>query len=142
MATPKRPEILAVDDLPDNLFLLEVILEEQENYHLSCVDNGKAAIERVEKSPPDLILLDLMMPDIDGCEVTRRIRQNPDLPYIPILLLTAHDETSANQGLSVGADSFIRKPFDVSILLKRMQRLLQQNCEHVTQDHSRVGSLS
>ena len=131
MPTPKRPEILAVDDLPDNLFLLEAILEEQDNYHLSCVDNGKAAIESVENSPPDLILLDLMMPDIDGCEVTRRIRQNPDLPYIPILLLTAHDEASARKGLKAGADSFICKPFDISVLLQHMQKLLQQNfCHH------------
>lgn len=129
MTTYKRSEILAVDDSPDNLFLLEALLEEIDDYQLSCAESGQEAIEKIEKSPPALILLDLMMPDMDGYEVTRRIRQDPDLPYIPIVLLTAHDEASANKGLKAGADGFVRKPFDITALLDYIQTMLQQSCD-------------
>jgi two-component system, sensor histidine kinase and response regulator len=121
----KNLKILAVDDRPDNLFLLEAVFSEVGDYELSCVEGGKAAIEAVEASPPDLILLDVMMPDMNGYEVTYRIRQNTDLPYIPILLLTAHDEVSANLGFNSGADGIIRKPFDIQELLDYIENLLQ-----------------
>ncbi len=114
---PKYPKLLAVDDLPDNLFLMDVILGDEDHYQLSCVNSGQAALDAVEASPPDLILLDVMMPGMTGYEVTRRIRQNPALPYIPILLVTAHDEASLDEGLDAGADGFIRKPFDIQELL-------------------------
>jgi two-component system, sensor histidine kinase and response regulator len=121
----KNPKILAVDDRPDNLCLLEAIFSETDDYELSCVEGGRAAIDAVEASPPDLILLDVMMPDMNGYEVTHRIRQNRGLPYIPILLLTAHDEVSATVGLDAGADGVIRKPFDIQELLDRVESLLQ-----------------
>jgi CheY-like chemotaxis protein len=122
----KNPKILAVDDRPDNLFLLEAIFSEIDNYELICVGGGRAAVETVEAAPPDLILLDVMMPDMNGYEVTRRIRANRRLPYIPILLLTAHDEVSADSGLITGADGIIRKPFDIQELLDNVEKLLQQ----------------
>ncbi|MEM8810502.1 MAG: response regulator [Cyanobacteria bacterium P01_G01_bin.38] len=127
MTVSKPIKILAVDDTPDNLFLLEAVLSEVEYYHLCCADSGQAALETIEASPPDLILLDVMMPDMDGYEVTRRIRQNPDLPYIPILLITAHEGTSAAKALKAGANGFIRKPFDIEKLLNRVHSLLQQS---------------
>lgn len=116
-----RLEILAVDDTPDNLFLLEAILGEAEEYRLRCAESGEAAIEMIKASPPSLILLDVMMPDMDGYEVTRRIRQNQDLPYIPILLITAHDRASADEGFQAGADGFVRKPFDIQDLLDSVE---------------------
>ena len=117
--------ILAVDDVPDNLFILESILGDIDNYHLDCVDGGKVALEYVNSRLPDLILLDVMMPGMDGYEVTRRIRENKDIPYIPILLITAHDQSSLSEGLDSGADDFIRKPFDIDELMARVRSLLR-----------------
>jgi two-component system, sensor histidine kinase and response regulator len=120
-----RPDrLLVVDDLPDNSFLIQAILEE-EGYHIDVEDNGKSALEQIEASPPDLILLDVMMPGIDGYEVTRRVRQNPNLPFIPILLITAYDQPSVVKGLDLGADDFIRKPVEVDELLARVRSLLR-----------------
>jgi len=121
---PKIERILAVDDAPDNLFLMQTILE-TEGYELSLVEDGYSALAIVEKSPPDLILLDVMMPQIDGYEVTRRIRENSSLPFIPILLITAYEQSSAIEGLDAGADDFIRKPVDVGELLARVRSLLR-----------------
>ena len=117
-------KILAVDDSVDNLFLVETVLDDNE-YHLDSAKSGKEALTRIEASPPDLVLLDIMMPGMDGYEVTRRIRQATQLPYIPILLLTAHDHVSLVEGLDAGADDFIRKPFDIEELQARVRSLLR-----------------
>lgn len=116
--------ILAVDDSIDNLFLIETILE-SDQYQLDSAKNGKEALLKIEQYPPDLVLLDIMMPGMDGYEVTRRIRQTEEQPYIPILLLTAHDHVSLVEGLDAGADDFIRKPFDVEELQARVRSLLR-----------------
>ncbi|MBD1914941.1 MULTISPECIES: hybrid sensor histidine kinase/response regulator [Cyanophyceae] len=117
--------ILAVDDAPDNLFLVESILDDPE-YRMTCVESGPAALDVVHRSPPpDLILLDVMMPGMDGYAVTQKIRSDASLPYIPILLITAHDQSSLVQGLDAGADDFIRKPMDVNELRARVRSLLR-----------------
>lgn len=116
--------ILAVDDIRDNLILVQTILE-SEGYKIDLASDGIKALRQVEQSPPDLILLDVMMPGIDGYEVTRRIRQNPAISYIPILLITAFHESSVVEGLDAGADDFIRKPFDTDELLARVRSLLR-----------------
>ncbi len=120
----KVERILAVDDNPDNLVLLQTILE-VEGYEVGLVDNGMDALEQVVESPPDLILLDVMMPGMDGYEVTRRIRKNPEISYIPILLITAHHDASVVEGLDAGADDFIRKPFNHEELLARVRSMLR-----------------
>ncbi|WP_193198407.1 hybrid sensor histidine kinase/response regulator [Nostoc sp. MG11] len=120
----KIDRILAVDDTRDNLILVQTILE-SEGYEIDLVSDGMKALQQVEKSPPDLILLDVMMPGMDGYEVTRRIRNNPALAYIPILLITAFHESSVVEGLDAGADDFIRKPFDTDELLARVRSLLR-----------------
>ncbi|MBE9035228.1 hybrid sensor histidine kinase/response regulator [aff. Roholtiella sp. LEGE 12411] len=120
----KIDRILAVDDTRDNLILVQTILE-SEGYEIDLVTDGIKALQQVEKSPPDLILLDVMMPGMDGYEVTRRIRKNPALSYIPILLITAFHESSVVEGLDAGADDFIRKPFDTDELLARVRSLLR-----------------
>ncbi|MFS0514500.1 response regulator [Nostoc sp. UIC 10607] len=116
--------ILAVDDTRDNLILVQTILE-SEGYEIDLASDGIKALRQVEQSPPDLILLDVMMPGIDGYEVTRRIRKNPTISYIPILLITAFHESSVVEGLDAGADDFIRKPFDTDELLARVRSLLR-----------------
>jgi signal transduction histidine kinase len=116
--------ILVVDDSPDNVFLIQTILEE-EGYAIRTAENGPSALAEIEQSPPHLVLLDVMMPGMDGFEVTQRIRQNTNLPFIPILLITAYDQPSVAQGLDMGADDFIRKPVEVDELLARVRSLLR-----------------
>jgi len=120
----RSDRILAVDDVPDNLFLIEAILED-EGYEVTLVKDGHSALEQLQQLPFDLVLLDIMMPGIDGYEVTRRIRQNQTIPFIPILLITAHEQSSVVEGLDAGADDFIRKPFDTEELLARVRSLLR-----------------
>ena len=120
----KADRILVVDDAPDNVLLVQTILED-EGYEISSAENGFSALTQIEQSAPDLVLLDVMMPGMDGYEVTQRIRQNEKLPFIPILLITAHDQPSVAQGLDVGADDFIRKPVEMDELLARVRSLLR-----------------
>lgn len=116
--------ILVVDDSPDNVFLIQTILEE-EGYAIATAEDGASALAQIEELAPDLVLLDVMMPGMDGFEVTKRIRQNQKLSFIPILLITAHDKPSVAQGLDMGADDFIRKPVEVDELLARVRSLLR-----------------
>ncbi len=122
---PKVAHILAVDDSPDNLFLVQTILEDK-GYCVSLAEDGRSALAQIEQSPPDLILLDVMMPGMDGYEVTRQVRQKQArLGFIPILLITAHQQSSVVEGLDAGADDFIRKPVDMDELLARVRALLR-----------------
>jgi CheY-like chemotaxis protein len=119
-----RFRILVVDDLSDNLFLLQTILE-AEGYEVETADNGRSALAKIEASPPDLILMDVMMPEMNGYEVTRQIRQNQSIPFMPILLVTAYDQVNDVQGLALGANDFIRKPIEFNKLLTRIAAFLQ-----------------
>ncbi|KAM3098099.1 sensor histidine kinase [Phormidesmis sp. 146-35] len=121
---PKVDRILVVDDTPDNCLLIQAILQD-EGYQVELSDSGKDALDKINQSPPDLVLLDVMMPGMDGYEVTRRIRDNSALPFMPILLTTAYDQPSVAQGLDLGADDFIRKPVHFDELLARVRALLR-----------------
>jgi DNA-binding response OmpR family regulator len=116
--------LLAVDDVPDNLFLLQTILE-MEGFVVDVATSGSTALCKIKAAPPDLILLDVMMPEMNGYEVTQQIRQDDSLPFIPILLISANDEASALRGIELGANDFIRKPIDFNELLARVRTYLR-----------------
>ncbi len=116
--------ILVVDDIEDNLSLLQAILME-EGYEVDITKDGKSALAKIEASPPDLLLLDAMMPQMNGYEVTRRIRQNKNLPFIPILMITAYEDANVPEGLDLGANDFIRKPIDFDELMSRVKATLR-----------------
>ena len=117
----QKKRILVVDDLDDNLFFMQMFLE-SEGYQVETASNGKQALTKIWEAPPDLVLLDVMMPDLDGYEVTRQIRQNSALPF---MLVTAHGDLSAARGLDLGANDFVRKPVDVDELLARVRSFIR-----------------
>lgn len=124
LTTKSEPKnILAIDDIEDNLLLVEMILDNA-NYHLTVARSGPEGLAKIAESIPDLLLLDVIMPGMNGYEVAQKIRQDSDLPYIPILLLSAHDHVSLVEGLDTGADDFIRKPFDIDELTAKVRSLL------------------
>ncbi len=114
--------ILAVDDTVANLYLLKTALEE-EGYEVDIASSGSLALAKIEASPPSIVLLDVIMPGINGIEVTRRIRENPLVAEIPILIISGSDETYVAQALDIGANDFIRKPVKVDELLTKIKEL-------------------
>lgn len=112
----EKQTILVVDDVPENIDILKGILQSQ--YKVKVALNGKKALAITESSPPDLILLDIMMPDMDGYEVCRRIKKNSSTKDIPVIFVTAKSaETDEAEGFELGAVDYVKKP--VSPLLVR-----------------------
>jgi PAS domain S-box-containing protein len=120
-----KPVILVVDDLTQNNELLEAYLVPQ-GYEVIKAVSGEDALKKLADNQIDLILLDVMMPGMDGFEVTRRIRQDPKTRLMPIILVTALKETEDRiKGIKAGCDDYISKPFDKMELLARVQSLLK-----------------
>ncbi len=121
-----KEKILVVEDEEDILELVRYNLE-KEGYRLCCVESGEKAMEKVVSFQPDLILLDLMLPGIDGFEVTRRLKREKNTLDIPIIMLTAKgEESDVVTGLELGADDYVPKPFSLKILLARLRVVLRR----------------
>ena len=121
---PKK--ILVVEDEPDILQLVKLYLE-KEGFRTATAVNGAQALKKVKEDKPDLIVLDLMLPEIDGLEVCKRLRSVPDTAMLPIIMLTAKAEESDTViGLELGADDYVAKPFSPKALVARIKALLRR----------------
>ena len=117
---PSEYKILIVDDVMSNVLLLKVLLT-NEKFAIATASNGRQALEQVEKENPDLVLLDVMMPDMSGFEVVQHLKSNPNTADIPIIFLTALNSTAdIVKGFQVGANDFISKPFNKEELIIRV----------------------
>ena len=128
-STQPIPTILVVDDTPVNLKLLNDLLKGQ--YRVKVANNGMKALELAATAPPDLVLLDIMMPEMDGYEVCRRLKADPALCQVPVIFLTAKTEIDDETlGFSVGAVDFIHKPISPPIVLARIKTHLEIKAWH------------
>lgn len=110
---PDKKKILIVDDEPDIRELISTILGAEDEYELIEAVDGEDGLSKAAKNKPDLIILDLMMPRMDGLEVCRRLRGTPGISEIPVVILTVKTTYEARErGFSVGADMYLTKPFD------------------------------
>jgi len=141
------PRILVVDDMPDNLFLMNGLFEDR--YQVVQATSGREALKVVmSDEPPDMVLLDIMMPDMDGYEVLRRIRQHPPTANIPVIFLTAlASQQDERLGLDLGAADYLTKPVDpekviarvqahvrATVHARRMEELSERMARHLTSD--------
>ncbi len=119
-------KILVVDDNQDNIDLLDFVLSDL-HYHVLKALNGKTALILAEKEQPDLIILDIQMPEMDGFEVLRRLRQKVHTERLPVILLTAmrKDPQSIESGLALGADEYLTKPIDTEELVVRVKSMMR-----------------
>ena len=117
---PSEYKILIVDDVMSNVLLLKVLLT-NEKFAIATASNGRQALEQLENEKPDLVLLDVMMPDMSGFEVAQHLKSNPNTADIPIIFLTALNSTAdIVKGFQVGANDFISKPFNKEELIIRV----------------------
>jgi two-component system phosphate regulon response regulator PhoB len=122
----RKEKILVVDDEEDILELVRYNLD-REGYAVVCAASGEKALEAAEAEPVDLIILDLMLPGIDGLEVARRLKRKADTREIPIVMLTAKgEEADVVTGLELGADDYVTKPFSPRILIARMKAVIRR----------------
>src|SRR5215216_8051544 len=126
----ETPLILAVDDTPENLESLSVRLEAN-GYEVQTAADGEEGLARARELEPDLILLDIMMPKLDGISVVRELKRDAKLKAIPVILVTAKADTKdVVLGLDAGGDDYLTKPFEHSALLARVRSMLRQKALH------------
>ena len=118
----RRARVLVVDDQPANVRLLEAILTSH-GYDVPTASSGEQALARIAEAEPDLVLLDIVMPGMDGYEVCRRIREKMETAYLPVVMVTASGDEQKIKALEAGADDFLTKPIDQNELLARVASL-------------------
>jgi DNA-binding response OmpR family regulator len=120
----RRPLVLVADDDPDILSLVKLRLE-RSGYDVLSAGDGEQALETARAQTPDLALLDVMMPKLDGYEVTARLRKEEATRHLPVILLTARvQESDIARGVEAGADDYVKKPFSTHELRDRVQAVL------------------
>jgi two-component system, OmpR family, alkaline phosphatase synthesis response regulator PhoP len=121
-----RQSVLVVEDEEDIRELISYNLL-KEGYQVAGVGSGEEALRAVEAKPPDLVLLDIMLPGLDGLKVCRKLKGSPEFASIPIIMLTAKgEEPDIVAGLNMGADDYVTKPFSPKVLLARVQAVLRR----------------
>lgn len=122
-----KKHILVVEDEEDILALIHYNLT-REGFRSTCATSGEEALQIVQKDPPDLVVLDLMLPGIDGLEVCRTLKSQPETSSIAVLMVTAKgEEADVVTGLEMGADDYVTKPFSPRILIARARAVLRRN---------------
>ncbi len=123
----KKKRIVIIDDEKDMVRLLQIELE-SEGYEVNPAFDAKSGLESIRQTRPDLVLLDVMLPDISGYEVLRSLKQDPLTKAIPVMMLTAKGlEREIQKGLDLGADEYISKPFNAALLIKRIATVLSKS---------------
>jgi class 3 adenylate cyclase/CheY-like chemotaxis protein len=128
------PLILVVDDLAQNVRLLEAVLSPK-GFRVAAASSGEQALDVLSKERPDVVVLDILMPGMDGYEVCRRIRQDPGTAFLPVIMITASGEEEKIRAIEAGADDFVSKPFDQAELLARVRSLIRIKRYHDTIEH-------
>ncbi len=127
MSNNKQPkQVLIVDDEPNIVISLEFLMQ-QAGYEVHVARTGEEAIEMISRLEPDLILLDIMLPGIDGFEICQWVRENPEWDRIKIIMLTAKGrDVDVAKGFALGANAYITKPFSTKDLMAEVRRVLEQ----------------
>ncbi|RZB29981.1 MAG: two-component system, OmpR family, phosphate regulon response regulator PhoB [Desulfobacteraceae bacterium Eth-SRB1] len=129
-------KILVIDDEEDILELVRYNLA-REGYRVVCAASGEQSLNKAGSEPFDLIVLDLMLPGIDGLEVAKRLKNKPETRHIPIIMLTAKgEEADIVTGLELGADDYVTKPFSPRILIARVKAVIRRNLQEEVDDSS------
>ncbi len=129
-----KEHILAVDDEEDILEIIRYNLI-KENYYVTCITSGEEALTKAKSEKPDLILLDLMLPEMDGFEICKLLKNDPETSHISIIMITAKgEEADIVAGLELGADDYITKPFSPKVLIARIRTVLRRKRTPQPQD--------
>ncbi|MBL7156904.1 MAG: response regulator [Candidatus Omnitrophica bacterium] len=122
----KKPKITIIDDEKDLVETLKSFLEDR-NFSVSAAYGGLDGLEVIKKEKPDIVILDVMMPDMDGRDVLVELRKNEDTKKIPIIMLTIRSEPfDIDYGMQLGADAYLPKPYTASALLKHIKTILKK----------------
>ena len=136
-----KPHVLIVEDEPDIADLIRFHCD-REGMDAEVIGAGKPAVESIRKTPPDVVILDLMLPDVGGIEICRRVRTGGANPNLPIIMLTARGEESDRiRGLDTGADDYVTKPFSTTELMARVRAVLRRIRPGLKEDRITVGDI-